>query len=177
VLDAEELRQWTRVLKRGPLVAAGAGAAVAIGHEGLTRLLPHRSPMLLVDAIDVVDLDAGAVRGRRDLQPDDLGFAGHFPGAPIYPGVLVVEAMGQLALTLVHFTGARTTDVPADLVPRDVRATHIHHAAFAAPFSPGDTMTLHAQVVSQDYTVMAITQAWRDDTLAAYAISEVYVDE
>jgi 3-hydroxymyristoyl/3-hydroxydecanoyl-(acyl carrier protein) dehydratase len=163
--------------KRGPLVAEGAGVSVSIGTDGLQRLLPHRPPMLLVDGIDTVDLASGGVRGHRRLRTGDLGFAGHFPSDPIYPGVLVVEAMGQLALTLSHFVGGQRIDVPEGAEPRLVRAIHVHHASFIAPLRPGDRLTLCARVAHDDYTMIATAQAWRGDTLAAFAISEVLVDE
>ena len=134
-------------------------------------------PMLLVDGIDIVDLATRGVRGHRLLRADDLGFAGHFPSAPIYPGVLIVEAIGQLALTLLHFVGGQRVDVPDGLAPRQVRAIHVHHASFVAPLQPGDTITLCARVAHDDYTMIATTQAWRGTTLAAFAISEVLVDE
>ena len=150
---------------------------MSIGVAELTRLLPHRPPMLLVSGIDVVDLDAQAVRGHRTLRADDLGFAGHFPGDAIYPGVLLIEAMGQLAITLLHFVGGQTTSVPPDVTPPRVRATHIHHATFLEPTRPGDELTLHAAVVSNDYTMIAAAQVFTRGTLAAYAVAEVYVDE
>ena len=177
MLEAAELQQLKLEAKRGPLVEAGTGVPVSIGVDGLQRLLPHRAPMLLVDGIDIVDLDTGGVRGHRVLRPGDLGFAGHFPSEPIYPGVLVVEAMGQLALTLLHFVGGRRIDVPDGLAPRPVRAIHVHHASFIAPLRPGDTVTLCARIAHDDYTMIATQQAWRGDTLAAFAISEVLVDE
>jgi hypothetical protein len=59
-----------------------------------------------------------------------------------------------------------------------VRALHIHRATFLAPFRPGDTMALHAQVVAGDaLAVVAAGQAWNNGTLAAFAISELYLDE
>jgi 3-hydroxymyristoyl/3-hydroxydecanoyl-(acyl carrier protein) dehydratase len=177
VFAADAVPALVRQLKRTPILPDGTGTPVAHGGDALDRLLPHRPPMRLVDGVDAVDLAARAVRGHRRLAVTDLGFAGHFPKAPIYPGVLTVEAMGQLGLTLLHFTTRVTTDVPADIRPAAVRAIHIHHASFLAPFQPGDTMTLHARVVEHDYTVVAACQAWRGDTLAAFAISEVFIDE
>jgi 3-hydroxymyristoyl/3-hydroxydecanoyl-(acyl carrier protein) dehydratase len=175
-LEPELVRDCARRLRQGPLVPIGCGAGVAIDRTGLERLMPHRGPMLLVDGIDAVDLAASAVRGWRRLKSSDPGFDGHFPDAPIYPGVLVVEAIGQLALSLLHFTSGGSIEPPAGGSGPRVRATHIHHATFLQPFAPGDLMTLHAGVVESGLTMVAMGQAYKNDELGAYAISEVYVD-
>lgn len=176
MLETDELHRLIRASKRGPLVPPGAGVAVSYGRDEVRRLLPHRPPMLFVDGVDVVDLPGEAVRGHRTLEASHVGFDGHFPEEPVLPGVLVVEAMGQLGLTLDHFVNRDRIDVPPDAAPRRVRATHIHHATFIAPFRPGDTMTLHAKVAHNDYTMVTLGQAWKGDALAALAIFEVLVD-
>jgi 3-hydroxymyristoyl/3-hydroxydecanoyl-(acyl carrier protein) dehydratase len=178
MLTSDALRQLASRLKQAPLLPHGAGAAVDHGTSDLERLLPHRPPMLLVDSIDAIDVGGRAARGRRYLAPTDAGFAGHFPGDPIYPGALVVEAIGQLGLTLLHFTEAGDVGVPHATCARRVRAVHIHRATFLSSFLPGDTITLHAQIVEMGgLTMIAAGQAWNRNTLAAFAVSEVYIDE
>ena len=174
---ADWLPDAIKRIRRQPIVPDGSGVSVSFDATEIARLLPHRPPMLLVDRIDAVDLDARSVRGRRTLRSDDLGFDGHFPGDAIYPGVLLIETMGQLAITLVHFVGGQVTSIPLDAAPPRVRATHIHHATFLEPTRPGDELTLHAEVVTHDLTMIAAAQVFTRGVLAAYAVAEVYIDE
>jgi 3-hydroxyacyl-[acyl-carrier-protein] dehydratase len=177
VLSSDELVQFTRRLRRGPLLPEGRGTNVHLDRAALERLLPHRQSMLLVDTMDAVDLGESIARGSRTLEAGDIGFDGHFPGEPVYPGALVVESIGQMAVALLHFSESGTLIVPEQPAQRRLRGTHIHHATFLAPFYPGDVMTLHGHVTAHGLTMLACGQAYRGDTLAAYAITEFYVDE
>ena len=132
--------------------------------------------MLLVDAVEAIELASLTARGHRLLAPSDHGFDGHFPGEPVYPGALVLEAIGQLALTLLHVHESGSLAMPDSPSSRRVRPTHIHHATFLAPFGPGDTVTLHAHLAESGLTMLACGQAYRGDVLAAFLVSEFHVD-
>ena len=85
--------------RRKPLFVPGETTVeCAIDREQIMRLLPHRDPLLLVDRISALDLQAQTLRAHRRIDPDDPVFVGHFPGAPVYPGALLValEAAGGL---------------------------------------------------------------------------------
>jgi len=184
-MDAEVLATVVRQARKRPLWVPGAATrAVALGREAIERVLPHRDPFLFVDAIAAVDLDQAALRGRRAIRPDDPVFAGHFPGQPIYPGVLQIETMGQLGVCLAHFCRARTHDIAPDVVPAAVRAFKVHHALFQAEVWPGDDLTILAQLLSaDDYTAICAGQllkggadgdAAAPPTICALAVMEVY---
>jgi 3-hydroxymyristoyl/3-hydroxydecanoyl-(acyl carrier protein) dehydratase len=178
-VDQAELQTLTRSTRREPLWTPDDRAvSVSIRRDGITRLIPHREPFLFVDEITDVDLDARAVRGRRRIDPEDAVFAGHFPGRPIYPGVLQLEMIGQLGLCLMHFVSSGSTAITAATTPRDARAIRIHSAQFQAPVQPGDDLTLICQAVDvNDYTGICAGQVWRGATLCSFGFMEVYFVE
>jgi 3-hydroxymyristoyl/3-hydroxydecanoyl-(acyl carrier protein) dehydratase len=170
-VSPEEIPALIRQLRRAPIHQDGAsGRAVALGRDDIFRLVPHRDPFLLIDAVDGVDTERRTVRGRRRVREDDPVFAGHFPERPVYPGVLQVEAMGQLGLCLARLLAE---DNGGD--PPGVRATHIHHAMFLAPVGPGDELVLHAGIVEDSgLTAISTGQVFKDGVLCACAVQEVY---
>jgi 3-hydroxymyristoyl/3-hydroxydecanoyl-(acyl carrier protein) dehydratase len=175
-VESATLQSLLKVGRRRPLWSPGDGDWQAnIGQNVLERVLPHRAPFLLVDAITEVDLMGGHIRGRRRIAPDDPVFVGHFPGEPIYPGVLQLEIIGQLGLCLMHFHATGSTQVPEDATPRRVRALKIHQALFLAAVLPGDNLQVIATLVTaDDYTAICAGQLLKGDTVCAFAVMEVY---
>jgi 3-hydroxyacyl-[acyl-carrier-protein] dehydratase len=71
-----------------------------LGREEIEQILPHRDPFLLID--EVVELKPGErVVARKTVRPDEWYLSGHFPGRPVMPGVLIVEALAQTGAVAV----------------------------------------------------------------------------
>jgi 3-hydroxyacyl-[acyl-carrier-protein] dehydratase len=174
-MHAEQIEALARGGRKKPIYVPAAGHAVELGRSAIERLIQHRDPFLFVDQITAIDLAGLAIEGKRRLDPADPVFTGHFPGEPIYPGVLQIETMGQLGLCLLALAQNGRTSVHAGDVPRPVRGLKIHHAAFLAPVRPGDVLRSVAKVLDSDaYTGTCAGQLYAGDTLACFAIMEVY---
>jgi 3-hydroxymyristoyl/3-hydroxydecanoyl-(acyl carrier protein) dehydratase len=142
--------------------------------DDIKRILPHREPFLLVDRLTGVGFDEEVIAGSRFISPDDPIFAGHFPDYPVYPGCLEVEMIGQLGLCLHYFLGSRSTAVPSEVQPMNVRATRIVGAYYLAPVLPGREVTLIAKKLEYDeYFATMIGQVIADGKVACAAIGEV----
>ena len=106
------------------------GAAVMEITE-IMNILPHRYPFLLIDRI--LELDPGkSARGLKNVSINEPFFAGHFPGHPIMPGVLIIEAMAQVGGVLAFKS--------AGVANKAVYFMGIDNARFRKPVVPGDTV-------------------------------------
>jgi UDP-3-O-[3-hydroxymyristoyl] N-acetylglucosamine deacetylase/3-hydroxyacyl-[acyl-carrier-protein] dehydratase len=104
----------------------------------IQRILPHRFPMLLVDRVLELDGDKRAV-GLKNVTMGDVFFLGHYPTQPIFPGVLIVEAMGQLGGILLSRKLEHTGKIAILLSMDGVKMRH--------PVTPGDQLVLVAEAV------------------------------
>ena len=106
----------------------------------IKRMIPHRDPFLLIDAVEQIQHNESAV-GIKDVRPEEPFFEGHFPGEPIMPGVLIVEAMAQTAGVLVVDS---TGQADSDLL---VYFMGIDKARFRKRVLPGDRLELHVRII------------------------------
>jgi len=104
----------------------------------IMRILPHRYPMLLVDRIIECD-DATRIVGIKNVTVNEPFFQGHFPGMPVMPGVLQLEAMAQTAGVLLNQVGGVPGGIPFFM--------SIDKAKFRKVVRPGDQMRIEVEVM------------------------------
>jgi 3-hydroxyacyl-[acyl-carrier-protein] dehydratase len=110
--------------------------------EDLLPILPHRAPFLFVDR--VLDLEPGVrIFAERTLRPDEPFFAGHFPGRPMMPGVLVTEALAQASGLLLGLTHKLASLAP--LEPKNFLLARTS-LKFTHPALPNDVLQLRSHL-------------------------------
>ena len=107
---------------------------IVLDAKEIAQILPHRYPFLLVDRILHLDLEGDVIIGQKNVTMNEQFFVGHFPGVPIMPGVLILEALAQTGGILVH--QKLQTDKIAVLLT-------VNNAKFRKPVLPGDVLHLH----------------------------------
>ena len=109
--------------------------------EGIQRLLPHRPPFLLVDRVVAHEVGKRLV-AWKGVTMNEPFFTGHFPGHPVMPGVLILEAMAQAAALL-----AILALTPEEVKKKVTYLMGIDGARFRRPVVPGDRLELEVEVV------------------------------
>ena len=131
-------------------------------HE-IFKNLPHRYPFLLVDKITEINLKKNAT-GIKNVTFNEPHFQGHFPDKPIMPGVLIIEAMAQVASVLVIKSEA------VDLGEKLIYFTSIDSAKFRKPVIPGDVLEMKVEIVGGRKSLWKMHgKAFVDGELAAEA--------
>ncbi len=130
--------------------------------QAIREILPHRYPMLLVDRI--VELEADRIVGIKNVTANEPFFAGHFPDFPVMPGVLIVEAMAQVAGVLVlRDLGSRQ---------KAVFLASIDSAKFRRPVVPGDQLRIEMKVGRRKASV---AKMYGQATVDGQVVAEVEV--
>ena len=114
--------------------------------NAIQKILPHRYPFLLVDRI--VEISGNRIVGIKNVTINEPFFQGHFPGHPIMPGVLIMEAMAQ-----VGGVGALNMK---DNIGKLAYFLSINNARFRKPVMPGDTLRIEVDLITTKLSIMKI---------------------
>ncbi|MBN2418279.1 MAG: 3-hydroxyacyl-ACP dehydratase FabZ [Deltaproteobacteria bacterium] len=136
-------------------------------YKDIVKLLPHRYPFLLVDRVTEYEPFKKVV-AYKNVTSNEAFFQGHFPGDPIMPGVLIIEAMGQAGGVLARLSMMEKEEEQD--TPRLVIFMGIDAVKFRRQVVPGDILRLEAEPVRTGSKVWKIAgRAYVDDNLAAQA--------
>ena len=120
-------------------------------YKDIVKILPHRHPFLLVDVITELELGERIV-GIKNVTINEPFFEGHFPGNPIMPGVLVIEAMAQVGGVLARLSVGESMKIKGD---QGIYFAAIDNVKFRKPIIPGD------QIVFELTALRKGTRIWK----------------
>ncbi|MGA6540064.1 3-hydroxyacyl-ACP dehydratase FabZ [Stenotrophomonas sp. NPDC101269] len=106
----------------------------------IQALIPHRYPFLLVDKVVSINYDKRTIVATKNVSINEPFFQGHFPGQPIMPGVLIIEAMAQAGGVLTQLTLGR------DAQSKLFYMVKVDKARFSKQVVPGDVLEMHVEI-------------------------------
>ncbi|WP_320035406.1 3-hydroxyacyl-ACP dehydratase FabZ [Campylobacterota bacterium DY0563] len=132
----------------------------------IQEILPHRYPILLVDRI--TEMEKGkSIIGYKNISISEPAFMGHFPGHPIYPGVLILEGMAQAGGVLALKSNDLSNE---ELANKVIYFMSIDKAKFRTPVKPGDKLEYKIEVKKLRGNLIVLDgKAYVDDALVAEA--------
>jgi beta-hydroxyacyl-ACP dehydratase FabZ len=134
----------------------------ALNIEEIKKILPHRFPFLLIDRVTEIN-GTESIKGYKNISANEIFFQGHFPNHPVFPGVLILEAMAQLGAVLI-----------LKRFPEDKRMAYyagIDNAKFKRLVVPGDKLELSAKILrDRGGFVIMEGKAYVDGNLVSEAI-------
>lgn len=129
----------------------------------IMRILPHRAPFLLIDRVTALTPRKSA-RAIKCVSYNEPFFPGHFPDHPVFPGVLILEAMAQLSGVLAY------ASEPFDPKNHVLHFVGIDKAKFRTPVRPGDRMVIEVEVIQQRSNIWKTEgTAYVEDNVVAQA--------
>lgn len=135
--------------------------SVILNAKEIAKILPHKYPFLLVDRVVYLNLDGNQIIGQKNVTMNEPFFQGHFPGAPIMPGVLILEALAQAGGIWLHQKGYDQ---------KIAVLLNMNNVKFRRPVVPGDVLMLHATAVHVTSRAgKMITKAFVNDQIVAEA--------
>jgi len=150
-------------------------ANVSFSKEDIYNIIPHRPPFALITSITAINLTETTIEVTSKVDPADPLFAGHFPGQPVYPGVMQIESMGQAGLCLSYFVKNNTLEIKESNTPVKGLFTRVHNAGFNKGVMPGDTLTIRVKSIEDDdFMGLMSAQVIINNEIYSHSILEVY---
>ena len=136
--------------------------------QRIQEIIPHRDPFLFIDRVTQLDPDEVSIVAQKKISKDEPCLEGHFPGNPIMPGVLLIEALAQTGLICLF--DLKLIDPGGEFF-----FTGIEQVKFRRPVVPGDLLHLHAKLLKNRKTIWKFEgRAFVGEQIAAEGLFTAY---